>query len=681
MILTEIKMFENIVNTIGFEKLLIIVVVLIPFVFLILVELLLIRKDLKNLNIKTFLLSNKITITAILVSTIILGAIIISVSYYESEPKILSSSPGTGENWSNYDKPLEVVFNVPVDISSIDPRMTPKLEGDWVWDKFLFSNYTVRGHFYPKQTYLPDQRIVIYIIGARRLFINGENHELALNFFSPKPPEVLSTTPKDQETSFPREDAIKVLLNKSNLYLTNWTYSMEPNIELELANQFSSVLELKPKTALDADTQYKITLNRTSIQYDVENKAVLDQAEAPDYTYSFTFKTLKEPFVEEFAPQGTGIHEDAAIAVKFTLPMNQQSVESHFSIDPKIEGTFKWADMNSFTYTPKDKLPKGTKYNIKFEKGIESIDQGPTYRDLNYSFETVGAIKISAIDPANANNRVAENSPIRVSFDQEVDKVSAQNSFEITPGVAGSFSWDNNTLVYSPNAPLSFNQTFTVTLHKNMSAIYGQPLAEDYTFSFTVRGQEVIIGGIPQIYQPYGSFSCNVYAGIMGLAYKGYNLNASQLISETGYNPNQVNGNWAGNPYKEYVGNADGSWGYGIYWTALQEPFNNRGINTQIIQGWNKYSLAATIINGNPVIIWRYNGESSNYDKDWTAADGTYIHGINGQHGGIVIGVRGSTTNPEAFLVNDPWYGQTWYDADYVDYTWSRMNRTAMVIY
>ncbi|MEO6728288.1 MAG: Ig-like domain-containing protein [Candidatus Dojkabacteria bacterium] len=674
-------MISSLINTIGMEKFLVALVVAVPIIFLILVDLILIRKSFNNLKLKTFIFENRITLIAIFLSTIIVAVIIASVGYYETTPQIFSSNPPTGENWSNYDKPIEVTFNVPVAIASLEPKMTPRVEGDWVWDKFLFTNYTVRGHFYPKQTYLPDQRIVIYIIGAKRLFVNSESHELALNFFSPKNVEVLSSYPKDQETSFNREDTMRVLFSKNNYYLSTWSYTIAPVVELELSNQYSNVLELKPKNPLDADTQYKVTVYRRPIQYDISTSTVLQQIEPPDYTYSFSFKTLKEPFIEELIPQGTGIHDDTKIAVRFTLPMRKESVETHFEIDPKLEGTFQWVNETSFYYVPKSLLTRGTKFQVKFTKGIESVDQGPTYKDLNYSFETVGAVKLTGSSPANQTGNIGENTTIRIGLDQEVDHASVEARFNISPGALGAFIWDKNDLIFTPSSPLIYNQPYTVVISKGIKATYGSDSTEDFTINFTTRAQEVIIAGVPQIFQPYGSFSCNLFAGIMALSWKGFGLSASQVIGETGYNPNQSNGMWVGNPYREYVGNSDGSWGYGIYWSALQKPFINRGITTEIKEGWNKNALAATIINGNPVIIWRYNGESSNYDKNWTAWDGTYVHGINGQHGGLVIGVRGSTSNPEAFLVNDPWYGQTWYSADYLDYTWSRMNRTAMVIY
>lgn len=671
----------NLINTIGMEKLLFALVAAIPFVFLVAVNIILVRKNYKTLRLKVFLSENKLVLLAIFVSTFIIASTVALVGYYQTTPQILSSNPATGENWNNYDKPIEVTFNVPVAISSLEPRMTPKLEGQWVWEKFLFSDYTVKGKFYPKQTYLPEQRIVIYIVGAKRLFINDENHELALNFFSPKNVEVISSYPKNYEANFNREESIKLLLSKNNFHLSNWSYRLEPNIELELVNPHSSVLEFKAKAPLDADTDYKLILKRKPIRYDLQTSQVLEQIEEADYVFTLDFKTLKEPFVEKFAPQGTGILNSTKIKVTFTLPMKKQSVQSNFSINPNVEGIFDWVDDNSFIFIPTMLLEKGTKYDVQFKKGIESMDQGPTYRDLNYSFETVGAIKITGSDPSNGNNRVGENASIRIGIDQEVDHASAQANFTMFPAVAGSFSWDKNDMIFTPSSSLSYNQPYTITLLKGVKSIYGLDLAEDYSLAFTVRGQEMIIGGVPQIYQPYGSFSCNLYAGIMGLAWKGFNLSATAVIAETGYNPNQSNGNWSGNPYNEYVGNSDGSWGYGIYWPAIQRVFSNRGISTEVKEGWNKYALAASIINGNPVVIWRYNGESSNYDKNWTAADGTYIRGINGQHGGIVIGLKGPTNNPEAFLVNDPWYGQTWYDADYLDYTWSRMNRTALVIY
>src|SRR5690606_33201843 len=123
---------------------------------------------------------------------------------------------------------------------------------------------------------------------------------------------------------------------------------------------------------------------------------------------------------------------------------------------------------------------------------------------------------------------------------------------------------------------------------------------------------------------------------------KGHYPTVSGLISEIGYNTNQSNGQWTGNPYKEFVGNSDGSWGYGVYWDPIMRILSSRGVQSDLHQNWNISAMAREVAAGRPVIIWRYNGESADYDKDWVAADGTYVDAINGQHGGVITGFRGN---------------------------------------
>jgi len=186
---------------------------------------------------------------------------------------------------------------------------------------------------------------------------------------------------------------------------------------------------------------------------------------------------------------------------------------------------------------------------------------------------------------------------------------------------------------------------------------------------------------MPLYYQPQYpvSFSCNIYAAKMALAWKGYNTDISGLISEIGSDARQDSyGRWIGNPYVNFIGNGDGSWGYGTYWTALQKVFNNRGIATEVRTKWNLNELARSIENGHPVIIWRYNGTSQDRNLEWGSPG---VYAINGQHGGVVTGFRGTIDNPTHFYLNDPWFGLIWMDRYTFDYYWSRLNRSALIIY
>ncbi|MEP7103975.1 MAG: Ig-like domain-containing protein [Candidatus Dojkabacteria bacterium] len=673
-------MFTEILKNIGFDNFLIIVLSTIPFFIFVFLDLIILRKSPENKSLKSLIWRNRFFILGTIFVTIIAGFILIAASYFTTIPTIISSKPASSLNWSNYTEPVEIKFNVPVKISALQPKIVPGIQGDWVWERFLLSDYTIKGKFIPSQTEMPEQRIVVYIVGAQRFLIPGENHELALNFLAPTAPIILKSIPSDNASEVERETTFKIYFNKINYYLSDWTYTIDPAIDTTVSNEFADYLEITPKTILAGDTQYKITLQRKPISYDLQTKNFIVKGD-PDYTFTTTFHTAKDALIESITPQGTGVDATTTIKVKFSSEMDRQTVEDNFEINPSASGTFTWTDNKSFEFKPNEILAKGQVYTITLKSGITKKDAGATQKDLKYSFETIGAIKVLSFSPTDGAANVNESSGVLIKLDQDVDHASAESSFQITPAVDGHFIWNGIDLIFTPNYSLPFNQTFTVLFKKGVKSIHGIDLQNDVTFSFAIRSQESIVGGVPQLYQPYGSFSCNVYAGLMALSWKGYNLSAAGLISETGYDEGQYNGQWTGDPYVDYVGNSDGSWGYGMYWTALQIPFNNRGIATQIKEGWNVQELAQSILDGHPVIIWRYNGESANYDKNWTASDGTYVHGINGQHGGLVIGVRGSISNPDSFLVNDPWYGQYWYSADYLDYTWSRMNRTAMIVY
>jgi len=213
-----------------------------------------------------------------------------------------------------------------------------------------------------------------------------------------------------------------------------------------------------------------------------------------------------------------------------------------------------------------------------------------------------------------------------------------------------------------------------------VKSIVGTDSTEQFYSVFLIRKNEVIIS-MPLYYQPQYpvSFSCNIYATMMGLAWKGYNTSATGLISELGNDASKnSSGQWLADPNKVFVGSADGFYGYGVYWNAIQRLYTSRGIKTEVHENWNLSSLAQSVQAGHPVEIWRYNGTSADYNLTWGTPG---VYAINGQHGGVVTGFRGPASNPTAIYINDPWFGLVWMDSGTFDYYWSRLNRVGLVIF
>jgi Tol biopolymer transport system component len=67
----------------------------------------------------------------------------------------------------------------------------------------------------------------------------------------------------------------------------------------------------------------------------------------------------------------TSIH--GKIGVTFNQPMNQASVESHFSIEPHIEGELSW-DLNTLWFIPGEKLDPGQTNQASIAPGAQAVN-------------------------------------------------------------------------------------------------------------------------------------------------------------------------------------------------------------------------------------------------------------------------------------------------------------------
>ncbi len=69
---------------------------------------------------------------------------------------------------------------------------------------------------------------------------------------------------------------------------------------------------------------------------------------------------------------------------------------------------------------------------------------------------------VLAISPAEENITLTEN--VSVVFSIGMDQQSAQDAFNITPYIAGSFSWVNDTMTFNPTGNYSNSTTYTITI-------------------------------------------------------------------------------------------------------------------------------------------------------------------------------------------------------------------------
>ncbi len=198
---------------------------------------------------------------------------------------------------------------------------------------------------------------------------------------------------------------------------------------------------------------------------------------------------------------------------------------------PKIPGTHDiYLPVNGATVTL---LPKDTTYTVdNLNNGFylfKNLEPG-TYtlitRHADYHSDTTEVV-VEANKTSYANIRpnkirktppqVIEYSPkaltadtlmlassiIRFKFNWDVDPVSAQEAFSITPAVEGQFVFKESNFVmeFVPNAPLDTSTIYTVKLAKTLSHYDGLSMTDDFIFQFKTanRNKLVLLAAYPLV--------------------------------------------------------------------------------------------------------------------------------------------------------------------------------------
>jgi hypothetical protein len=95
------------------------------------------------------------------------------------------------------------------------------------------------------------------------------------------------------------------------------------------------------------------------------------------------------------------------------------------------------------------------------------------------------AADVAATTPARGATGVPLASTITVSFGGAMVQNTAEAAFTITPTVAGSFSWSDNTMTFTPTAPLAAGTTYSCTVGTGATAQDGSQIIKPYQWAFT----------------------------------------------------------------------------------------------------------------------------------------------------------------------------------------------------
>jgi hypothetical protein len=102
------------------------------------------------------------------------------------------------------------------------------------------------------------------------------------------------------------------------------------------------------------------------------------------------------------------------------------------------------------------------------------------------------------VTPARGAQSVDVGEPLRIRFDQPMDRASVEDALTIDPPAAGTFGWDaDNELRFSPaGAGLLKGVTYTVKLGGAARSLAGTSLAQPLEWSFRTRDPHAVTPGL-----------------------------------------------------------------------------------------------------------------------------------------------------------------------------------------
>jgi len=596
-------------------------------------------------------------------------------------PRVVSTTPSDGYLAQDIASPVEIEFSHPFARNDIKFKIDPPTKGKVNFvKKSLGENFVRKIVFQPSITLKSSTLYTVQIENIHSIAGFDQPKNYSFKFKTIATPKVASSIPTAQTQNFPVKESIYLKLNYPNNYAANFSFIISPPTPIEAAlNENHTVYIIKPKSPLKHSTSYELLVEKAEISYDLEkNQVVAESNKVVEQRLVFT--TLAEPKVAYVSANGDNALPEP-ISITFDKDMNKQSVEENLRTTNLTDYTIIWNDNKTLVIKPKEKLAYNTTYTITFLAGTLALDGSYLENDYLHTFTTIGNVKVGRFSPTNGATGVKINSKIYVYFNQAVDKDSAKNHFSITPIVDGSFSWDGNTMVFSPTASLDYLQSYTVTITAGVKSLAALDSVSNFSTTFkTADLYEVIKLSVPVYKQKY-SLSCEFANMSMVLAFKGVGRTEDQLIAETPFDNTPNSGDTWGDPYAGFVGNVNGTYfvdGYGAYYPVVTNLISKyRPAEAHV--GWNIESLLKEVRSGNPVIIWSC--LICNGPRYWNTPSGKQIYAYEYYHMLTVVGYTGKPSNPETITVNDSTYGRslTLSKNQFLS-KWATMNNTAVVV-
>jgi len=203
------------------------------------------------------------------------------------------------------------------------------------------------------------------------------------------------------------------------------------------------------------------------------------------------------PSVFDYSPNDTSSLTDTEEQIKivFSIPMDQESTEDAFSIEPEIDGYFEWSNEDHvLNFIPEKYFDKSTEYKIIIDTTAKGKNNINLKNRNEFSFLTKEHF-VDAVfyNPDSTNDSLITTQSLLFEFTKKMDRDETEDAFSIEPEIDGRFLWsdDNTKMMFIPEEAYLTSTKYTAVISDEAETYNGLELGYDFTIEFVTRSSHI----------------------------------------------------------------------------------------------------------------------------------------------------------------------------------------------
>ena len=197
-----------------------------------------------------------------------------------------------------------------------------------------------------------------------------------------------------------------------------------------------------------------------------------------------------EPLVFDWPPQvvtsdpvsGEAMQLDSVFSVRFDQPMDQESVEDAWDIDPAVDGSFEWPRPDTILFTPQKDLQRNAQYRIRIEDSATAETGLNLQEPFEFMSTTLGDLAVNQTIPEDGTENVGTDGAITVVFNRPVVPLTSSGQqaglpqpLTLDPAVDGEGNWVSTSIYRFEPGPDGFagGTAYRVTVEEGLTDVTG----------------------------------------------------------------------------------------------------------------------------------------------------------------------------------------------------------------